>query len=235
MTENYKIKPIEIDRFDDYYYMRKLSQLNQRLGFCSTLADYSYASKDGLRSKTDLNQTVGQGKKLADCSERKLVMAAFNTKDQTVGMAGLSYQARTRAGESRSKSTQGSQQGSIMVYLWGVYVEKPHRKSGVARKLIAAALERIKDELSCKDEDIVLTVMDSQFDLSTINSPAQTTNQPPLATAEQTEARTYQWNSQSQALVVNLQGMTKGENRIDQALGFDSDPATISSKIPKAS
>lgn len=182
----YEIKPIEIDRFDDYYYMRKLSQLNNRLGFCGTLAEYSYAYRD----QSLLGSALSPSKKLADCAERKLVMAAFNGKGQTVGMAGLSYKPR-------------DSKGAAMVYLWGVYVEKPHRGQGIAKRMISASFERIKAELGCTDDELVLTVMDSQFD---------------------------------QNALVNLPGKMRGENHIDQGLGFDADPSTISQpKIPKAS
>lgn len=169
----YDIRPIEIAKFDDYYYMRKLAQLNHNLGFCTTLADYSYAAK------TDRDQLLSRPHKLADCTTRKLVLAAFADSpaghEQTVGMTGLSYSPR-------------DSKGAVMVYLWGVYVEKPHRGRGLAKRMIAAALSRITHDLGCSDEDLVMTVLDSPFD-----------------------------------------GGTKGENRIDQGLGFHSDPISQAS------
>lgn len=218
MTQHYTLKEIEFDRFDDYYYMRKLSQLNQRLGFCSTLSEYSYAYRD---------ESVTNNKKhahatLAGCKERKLVMAAFNDKDQTVGMAGFSYKARTRGSDKPTEAQQG--QGSVMVYLWGVYVEKPHRKKGIAKQLIVASIERIAKELGCSDDDILLKVVDGQFNHNIYGANA---------------SHTYRWSPKANALVVNLRSMTRGQNRIDQGLGFDADPETISSpddsKIKKAS
>lgn len=218
MTQQYTLKEIEFDRFDDYYYMRKLSQLNQRLGFCSTLSEYSYAYRDesAALSKKPTHAT------LATCKERKLVMAAFNDKNQTVGMAGFSYKARTRGSDKANEAKDG--QGSVMVYLWGVYVEKPHRKKGIAKQLIVASIERIAKELGCSDDDILLKVMDGQFNHNIYGANA---------------SHTYRWSPKANALVVNLRSMTLGQNRIDQGLGFDADPETISSpddrKIKKAS
>lgn len=189
----YAIRPIEIARFDDYYYMRKLAQLNHNLGFCTTLADYSYAFKDANKD----SPRPGRPHKLADCTARKLVLAAFCSTpkghEQTIGMAGLSYSPR-------------DSKGAVMVYLWGVYVEKPHRGRGLAKRMIAAALNRITQDLGCSGEDLVLTVMDSPLD-----------------------STTYKWDAEAQSLSVNLSSATKGENRIDQGLGFNSDPLSVAS------
>lgn len=198
----YAIRPIEIAKFDDYYYMRKLAQLNHNLGFCTTLADYSYAFKDSMHGANKGQSRSSAAKaassmRLADCSARKLVVAAFSQTpakhEQTVGMAGLSYSPR-------------DSKGAVMVYLWGVYVEKPHRGRGVAKRLIAAALSQITAELGCAEQDLVLTAMDSPID-----------------------SRSSYNKARAQTLSVNLSSATKGENRIDQGLGFNSDPLSVAS------
>lgn len=139
---NFRLVEMEIDPFNDIYYQKKLSQLNQNIGFCSSLSEFSFAYKKSMEAnphQKDSSITYG---------------AHINSS--LIGMIGLSYQKLSN--------------NTLFIKVWGIYMSKIYRaiepQRALLEKSISTLLQSHLLSMYTSESSVIIDFAGEQMELS---------------------------------------------------------------------